>query len=335
MELERRALKIGALAIVCAIFLRLAGNLPADVKSFLTGPEVARMAILLHTGRIVRLPEEVAIGEVSTPETTAPADPTETPTAPQETAVAVFAQEDADLVSVNSYCGYDADLPTLLQTPLSWNLTEDQPTVLILHSHGSESYVNSEGYTESSPHRTLDENYNVVSIGKRLAERLEAGGIRVIHDTTLHDQPSYNDSYANARESIAQYLSQYPQICLVLDIHRDAVELSDGSQKKYSVTTAQGEAAQLMLVVGTDAGGLDHPDWPSNMALAVKLHAQLEKLTPGSCRPISFRSQRFNQDLSPGALIVEVGAAGNTRQEALLGADLLAEAIISMAGGTA
>lgn len=335
MELERRALKIGAAAIVCAILLRLAGNLPADVKSFLTGPEMTRMAILLHTGRIVRLPEEVAIPDVPTPEATEPTEATQTPTTPMETAVAVFAQEDASLVSVNSYCGYDADLPTLLQTPLSWNLTEAEPTVLILHSHGSESYVNSEGYTESSPHRTLDENYNVVSVGKHLAQRLEAGGIRVIHDTKLHDQPSYNDSYGSARESMQQYLSQYPEICLVLDIHRDAVELSDGSQKKYTVTTAQGEAAQLMMVVGTDAGGLDHPDWPSNMALAVKLHAQLEKTTPGSCRPISFRTQRFNQDLSPGALIVEVGAAGNTRQEALLGAELLADAILAMAGGTA
>lgn len=334
MELERRALKIGAAAIICAILLRLAGNLPTDIKSFLTGPDLTRMAILLHTGRLVRLPEEVAIPDVSTPEVTEPTGDAQGSATPMEAAVAVFGQEDASLVSVNSYCGYDADLPTLLQTPLSWDLTETEPTVLILHSHGSESYVNSEGYTESSPHRTLDENYNVVSVGERLAQCLEAGGIRVIHDTTLHDQPSYNDSYGSARESIRQYLSQYPEICLVLDIHRDAVELSDGSQKKYTVTTPQGEAAQLMLVVGTDAGGLDHPDWPSNMALAVKLHAQLEKTAPGSCRPISFRSQRFNQDLSPGALIVEVGAAGNTRQEALLGAELLAQAILAMAGGT-
>lgn len=335
MELERRALKVGAIAIICAIALRLAGNLPADVKSFLTGPEMVRMAILLHTGRLVRLPEEVAVPITPTAEATAPTDATQAPSVPTETAVAVFQQEDASLVSVNSYCGYEADLPTLLQTPLSWDLAEAEPAVLILHSHGSESYVNSEGYQESSPYRTLDENYNVVSVGKRLAQCLEAGGIRVIHDTKLHDQPSYNDSYGSAREAMQQYLSQYPGICLVLDIHRDAVELSDGSQKKYTVTTPQGEAAQLMLVVGTDAGGLDHPDWPSNMALAVKLHAQLEKTAPGSCRPISFRSQRFNQDLSPGALIVEVGAAGNTRQEALLGAELLAQAILSMAGGTA
>ena len=331
MKLERQALQIGTAAIVFAILFRLAGNLPTEVKEFLTGPDMTRVAILLHTGRIVRLPEEVATPAIPLPESTEPTQAT----TPEEVPVAVFDQKDADLVSVISYCGYDADLSSLLQTPLNWDLTDSQPTVLILHSHGTESYVNLEGYTESTAHRTLDTDYNVVSIGAHLASLLEAQGISVIHDTALHDHPSYNASYQNARESIASYLSQYPGICLVLDIHRDAVELSDGSQKSFTVTTPQGDAAQLMMVVGTDASGLDHPDWPSNMALAVKLHAQLEKIAPGSCRPISFRTQRFNQDLSPGALIVEVGSAGNTRQEALLGAQLLAEAIISMAGGTA
>ena len=117
----------------------------------------------------------------------------------------------------------------------------------------------------------------------------------------------------------------------MLDIHRDAVEASDGEQLGFTV----GSAAQLMLVVGTDASGLSHPGWPENMSLAVKLHAQLEKNTPGICRPISFRSQRFNQDLSPGALIVEVGAAGNTRQEALEAVELLGQAVIDLAQGAA
>ena len=88
-----------------------------------------------------------------------------------------------------------------------------------------------------------------------------------------------------------------------------------------------------MMVVGTDASGLTHPRWPENMSLAVKLHAKLEKNAPGICRPISFRSQRFNQDLSPGALIVEVGSAGNTRQEALLAVEILGQAILDIAGG--
>ena len=120
----------------------------------------------------------------------------------------------------------------------------------------------------------------------------------------------------------------------MLEIHRDAVESSNGEQLGFTTTVNGRETARLMMVVGSDAGGLTHPNWPENMSLAVKLHAQLEKLAPGSCRPISFRSQRFNQDLSPGALIVEVGAAGNTQAEALAAAELLGQAILDLAKGS-
>jgi stage II sporulation protein P len=111
------------------------------------------------------------------------------------------------------------------------------------------------------------------------------------------------------------------------------VENNQGEQVRMTTQINGVSTAQLMLVVGTDAGGLTHPNWPENMSLAVKLHAQLEKNSPGICRPISFRSQRFNQDLSPGALIVEVGSAGNTRQEALLAVEQLGQAIIDLANG--
>jgi len=122
---------------------------------------------------------------------------------------------------------------------------------------------------------------------------------------------------------------------MVLDIHRDAAEDGSGEQINYTVQTDKGESAKLMLVVGTDAGGLEHPLWQENMALAVKLHAQLQKANPDICRPISFRASRFNQDLSPGALLVEVGAAGNTRQQALVAAEILAEEILGLAKGSA
>ena len=119
----------------------------------------------------------------------------------------------------------------------------------------------------------------------------------------------------------------------MLDLHRDSVEDDSGNQVRYTLETPEGTAAKLMLVVGSDAGGLSHSKWSENMCLAVKLQALLEKEDPGLCRPISFRSQRFNQDLSPGALIVEVGSAGNTRQEALLAAEVLAQALLDLSAG--
>ena len=200
--------------------------------------------------------------------------------------------------------------------------------MLILSSHATESYdPKAEPYTASGAYRTLDTERNMISIGSYVADLLENAGIHVIHDTTLHDYPSYNDSYIASRKTVQQYLKQYPTIRLVLDLHRDATDENAAQLDTSAVADGQ-ESAQLMLVVGTRQEG-----WQSNMALAVKLTALLEKQNPGITRPISFRTQRFNQDLSPGALLVEVGAAGNTRQEALTAAKALADAIIALSKG--
>lgn len=344
MDWDRKTIKVSAMALACAVLIRLVGvgALEAAIHG-LASPEVMSFVLFLETGRLVKpagleLPTQP---QLST-QPTAPTEPEQTvsqetepqvqPTEPQQ-AVAVFSVSDAELVEVNSVCGYDADVKEYLAQDLSWDLTQEAPTVLIVHSHATESYENTENYSESSNYRTRDTEYNMVSVGDRLVQVLEAAGIQAIHDRSLHDSPSYSDSYGNARESIRSYLEQYPSIRLVLDIHRDAVEDSRGDQMKFTVEKDGQSAARLMMVVGTDAGGLTHPDWPENMSLAVKLHAQLEKNTPGICRPISFRSQRFNQDLSPGALIVEVGAAGNTRQEALLSVELLGQAVCDIAAG--
>lgn len=229
--------------------------------------------------------------------------------------------------------GMKPDLETLLGRPLDWNLKSENPTVLILHTHATESYTKSgERYTETAAFRTLSEGHNMLSIGDRVAEILSQQGISVIHDRELHDYPSYNGSYNHARKSIEYYLSRYPSIQLVLDLHRDAS--GDNDAQLRTLAQVSGEAsAQLMLVVGTNAAGLHHPNWQENMALALKLHLQLERIAPGITRPINVRSQRFNQDLSPGALLIEVGAAGNTHAEALRAAEVLAEAIADLSKG--
>ena len=303
------------------------------VSRLFTSPTAASVILFLETGHILRLPPETSPPpatvppETTLPETTSPTQETET--IPPETGP-TFSSEDALLVEVNSYCGYEPDVPAWLETPLSWDLRQPEPTVLILHSHGTESYEN----TENTNYRTQNRAENVVSVGDMLAQMLENAGIGVVHDRSMHDHPSYSDAYGNSRISAQKYLEQYPSVRLILDLHRDSVEDSDGNQVAYTLETAHGAAAKMMFVVGTDAGGLSHSKWSENMSLAVKLHALLEKGDPGICRPISFRTQRFNQDLSTGALLVEMGAAGNTREEALCSAKLLAEAIIALAHGT-
>ncbi len=325
MDHEKRSLQAGGYLIVFALLLRLFGGGVWDsaIRLF-TRTDVTSAILFLETGRFSSRP-------LTQPQVTQPA-PTE---AAQAAEALLFSADDEAFVKVSNESGYSADVQAFLASPLAWDLKQDAPTVLIVHSHGSESYENTENYTQSSSYRTQDIGYNVVSIGARIAELLQESGIQVIHDTRMHDVPSYSGAYYSSREAVQAYLSQHPTISLVLDIHRDSATDSSGNQIVPTVSLGTQESAKLMLVVGSDAAGYTHPDWESNMSLAVKLQAQLEKQYPGICRPISFRSQRFNQDLCPGSLLIEVGSAGNTRQQALVAAEKLASTIILMAQGTA
>ena len=325
MDHQRRCLRTGAVIIGSAIILRLlSGGVLAPLVQLLTKPETVAVLMYLETGRVVRpytpmtYPAESPMPDWSQPPRAAP----------------VFTEEDLELLRIDNESGYSLDLSALLTAELSWQLAGNEPKVLILHTHGTESYTRSPGesYTESGDYRTLDEGYNMISIGDHVADRLENAGIGVIHHRELHDYPSYNGSYANARQSIEAILEDNPDIVLILDLHRDAAA-TDYGQMDTSATINGQEGAQLMLVVGTDAGGLDHPNWQENLSLALKLQAQLEKLYPGLCRPLNLCAERFNGDESPGALLIEVGAAGNTHPEALLAADALADGIIALAQG--
>ena len=333
MDHQRQSLRVGAAAILCALLLRLGGSGVVQMTAeFLSEPKISSWLIYLETGRIVRFSPSSQAEAVFSLESHIPDS---VANRPELTPLPAFSAEDADAVTVKSNCSLEPDLEELIARPLSWDLTGPEPTVLILHTHATESYTKSPGevYTESSAFRTLDEQYNMISLGDQLAQLLEAGGIGVVHDRTLHDYPSYSGSYNHARKSIAAYLEEYPSIRLVLDLHRDASDNYRNQMRTEAVVNGQ-SSAQIMLVVGTNGSGLKHPNWEENLALALKLHTQLERAAPGITRYVNLRSQRFNQDLSTGALIVEIGAAGNTHQEARTATEVLAGAILSLAKGT-
>lgn len=319
MDTDRRLLRLAAAVILCAAAVRLVGNgqLPDREK-------VVQTILFLQTGRLAQ-PTEPLPSSPTQP-------PTEAPTVPPETTPpkAVLTGADVAAVAIHNLAGYSVDVEKLMGQDLNWQLRGEEPTVLILHTHGTESYRNTEGYKESTRYRTEDENYNMISVGDRLTALLEEGGIRVLHDRKPYDLPSYSGSYTQARAAIEKVLEEYPSVQLILDLHRDAMTDAAGNQMAYT----NGAAAKLMVVSGSDAGGLNYPGWEKNLSLAVKLQAVLERQTPGICRPLSFRTGRYNQDLFPNMLLVEVGAAGNTRQEALLAMETLAESILEMAEGT-
>ena len=222
----------------------------------------------------------------------------------------------------------DVDLASAASAAVPITLPEEGPQILIVHTHGTEAYTpdGTDVYTPSDNNtRTLDNNYNMVRVGDEMEKVFTEMGLGVIHDTTLHDYPQYNGAYDRSAKTVAAYLEQYPTIRVVLDVHRDALIGEDGTVYK-AVTTVDGTStAQVMLVLGSSEGG-EHPNWMENLTLACKIQNGLNTLYPTLARPMTLRSSRYNQQLCPGSLLVEVGTHGNTLQEALAAARLFARA---------
>ena len=215
-----------------------------------------------------------------------------------------------------------------LQKPFSAHLSEDGPQILILHTHGSEAYTpaGNETIVWSGDHRTTDTRCNVVRVGDEMADVFGQAGISVLHDRTLYDYPSYAGAYDRSLIAIQNYLKQYPSIRFILDIHRDAIE--DGQGNQYKVVSAidgEGTSAQLSIVVGSDGSGLTHPNWMENLRLAMAIQENALAKYPTLMRPVLLRNSRYNQHAAPGSLLVEVGSAGNSPEEAVLAGRLFAE----------
>jgi len=240
-----------------------------------------------------------------------------------------FTPEEAKGISIGGQCTYKVDRQTLLLQPTHLDFSADGPKVLIVHTHSCEAYTPEAGweYEASENLRTTDPAFSVIRVGDEIAEVLTAGGIEVLHDTTLNDFPDYEGAYERMRLTIEDYLNRYPSIQMVLDIHRDAVQDENGAQLAFLSTQQALPYARLMLVVGTDEGGLFHPAWRENLANAMKLQAMLERTSPGLCRDIDLRTERFNAHETPGSLLIEVGSTGNTLQQALRSARTLGEAL--------
>ena len=206
-----------------------------------------------------------------------------------------------------------------------------QTEILIVHTHGTESYTPSEkyAYTPTDTDRTQDKNFNVIAVGNEIEKTLKENGHTVYHDETLNDYPSYNGSYNRSSEIVSSYIQKHPSIKIVLDIHRDAIEAKDGSKVKPISEIDGKDAASIMFVIGSNQSGLKHDGWQNNLAFAYLLQKHTENLYKGLCKPINMRNERFNQHLAPGAIIVEVGTNGNTLDEALLSANYFAKSLSS------
>ena len=222
-----------------------------------------------------------------------------------------------------------AEVEAPLPFAVEWNSPE--PQVLIMHTHATEDYRLSAGlwFRPGDGSRTTDRNYNMCAVGRVMADTLNAAGLNTLHDETLNDYPSYTGSYANSRAVVQQYLAQYPSIKVVLDVHRDAIETENGSRMAPVCTVNGQQAAQVMIICGCDNGSsISLPNYRQNLRFAAAWERAMEGTFPGLTRPVLFSYRFYNQDLTTGSLLIEVGGHGNNLNEALYAGQLAAEGLI-------
>lgn len=228
----------------------------------------------------------------------------------------------------------DSDLSSAVEGLLPFTVEPGSadPQVLILHTHATETYQTWEEllYDTTFTARTKDTALNMCAVGQAMADVLKAAGITTLHDTTLHDSPSYTESYARSAQTARRYLEEYPSIKVVLDVHRDAIE-SEGARVK-PVTELEGrKTAQVMIIAGCDNGTtVNLPNWRLNLRFAAAWESRMESLYPGLTRPVLCGYRFYNQDVCTGALLIEIGGHANTLEEAVRAGQYAAKALADL-----
>ena len=229
----------------------------------------------------------------------------------------------------------DADLIAAVDTvnlPFSVKVGSAEPQILILHTHATETYQTHPElyYDPDFTARTRNTALNMCAVGQVMADVLNAAGITTLHDTTLHDSPSYTESYARSRATAQSYLQKYPSIQIVLDVHRDAIEDSDGTRVKPLCQIDGQDTAQVMLIAGCDNGTTAKlPNWKLNLRFAAAWQQAMSAQYPGLARPVLCGYRFYNQDLAAGCLLLEVGGHANTLAEAKRAGELAAKALVT------
>ncbi len=322
---SHRPLLAGLWLVLFAVVVRLAMALPIGKLVLDQQPSGGILTILTEVLTPQGVREETASQKFTKQER-----PPRTEAAQEKISLS-FTPSEADAIAIGGNAGYSIDSASLLMTPLKLEKANG-PTVLIVHTHTSEAYTPTPNtqYEPTDPYRTADPDYNMLRIGAEVAQVLETKGIETIQDLAVNDAPEYLGAYERSFDRMEAQLAEHPSIQVILDIHRDAVETNEGENLRTSVEIDGKECAQIMLVVGTDEGGLAHPNWRENLSFALKLQALLERKNPGLCRTLSLRKERFNQQFTPCSVLIEVGTSGNTLDEALLAAQHFAEGLAEL-----
>ena len=359
---QSRAVPFLQAAVLFAALCIFARSAALVLAAFLAAPVPAAQT-LLHLGQQAVESRAAAASAESVPEAVSAPSPAQETAAPVQTGVEQYfvalqpdeaRPADAGTVTEQQFgqgsgekyipCGAGsiknntrqsaADIAAEAAQPLPFAIEKDSaaPQVLIMHTHATEDYRLSAGlwFTPGDGARSTDRSINMCAVGQAMADVLNAAGITTLHDTTLHDSPSYTESYARSAQTARRYLEEYPSIKVVLDVHRDAIE-SEGARVK-PVTELEGrKTAQVMIIAGCDNGTtVNLPNWRLNLRFAAAWESRMESLYPGLTRPVLCGYRFYNQDVCTGALLIEIGGHANTLEEAVRAGQYAAKALADL-----
>ena len=308
------------------------------------GKALLRRELLSSESETAPLPQVAEPGELPAP---APTDSSEK----QESSAVPERPADAGTIVRKNYAGSASSIQFELQNG-GWvkNLTDHpasevqavgaklpaftvakngEPQVLIMHTHTTESYERQtlDWYDPGFNSRTTDTQYNVCRVGDEIEKQLQAAGIGVLHDRTLHDYPTFPGCYDRSAVTVQDYLKKYPSIRVVLDVHRDAIEQKDGTRIAPVAEVNGKNTAQVMIISGCDDGTMNYPNYFENFKLAALLQGQMEADYPGLARPILFDYRKYNQHLTTGSLLLEMGGHANSMEEVLYAGELVGKSL--------
>lgn len=210
--------------------------------------------------------------------------------------------------------------------------TDGSPQVLIMHTHATESYqpVLRDWFSKDYNSRTTDNTKNMTRIGDEIEKQLKSAGIGVIHNRTLHDYPSYNGAYERSAVTVKQILKENPSIKVVLDVHRDAIQ-PNANTMIAPVTEINGRScAQVMIISGCDNGKMNMPNYMENLKFSAALQSTMEGTYKGLTRPILFDYRKYNQNLTTGSILLEMGGHANTLDEAIYAGELVGRSLVKL-----
>ncbi len=230
----------------------------------------------------------------------------------------------------NTTPSHSIDIKAAVEKPATLSVEDKSaPTVLIFHTHTTECYelLNYGWYTTDYVTRSNSPDRNMVRVGTAICEELEKMGIGYIHDTEIHDT-KYTGAYDRSRESITKIMAENPSIQVVIDVHRDAIKQSDGTRIKPTAEIEGKKAAQIMIIAGCEDGKVtNYPRWEENLTFSLQLQKTAETKYPGLMRPVLFSARKYNMDVTPCSLLLEMGSDSNTLEEAEYSGHLIGKAL--------